>query len=69
MTTKWTDEMRWGAIAQAAVILGIVPDFSKDSMLKVSDMLKAREEQQLVKNRKEGEHQGAPSWYQAKFEE
>jgi hypothetical protein len=60
--------MQWSHVAGAAVILGIVPDFSKASMLTLSNMLKERMDKGLVRNRKEGDHQSAPSWYQGKYE-
>jgi hypothetical protein len=62
---KWTKEMRWNHIGRAAVILGIVPNTSKKSMLTVSTMLEARKD--MVKKRKTGTAQSSPAWYKAKM--
>jgi hypothetical protein len=64
---KWTNELQHSYIALAAVILGLVPDFSIGSMHAVHDMLEKRMAEGKVENRKEGEHRGAPSFYKAKF--
>jgi hypothetical protein len=69
MTKRWTNEQQHSTIAVAAVILGVVPDFSKASMLTVNRMLKEGMAAGRVRNRKEGEHQAAPSWYQAEYED
>jgi hypothetical protein len=69
MAKHWTNEQQHGTIAVAAVILGIVPDFSRGSMLAVNRMLKAGMATGRVRNRKEGAHQAARSWYQAEYEE
>jgi hypothetical protein len=69
MTKRWTNEQQHSTIAVAAVILGVVPDFSKGSMLAVNRMLKEGMATGRVRNRKEGEYQAARSWYQAEYEE
>jgi hypothetical protein len=65
----WTSEQRWGDIAHSAVILGIVPDFSKASMLALNSMLEARRNLGLVQKRKEGTAQSSPAWYKAEYED
>ena len=60
---KETIELEWNIIATAALILGVVPDYSKGSMLQVSNMLKQRMAKNLVNKRKEGTSQSAPAWY------
>ena len=55
--------MRWSEIASAAVILGIVPDFSRGSMFKIVDMLATQVQSGRVKKSKEGDAQSAPASY------
>ena len=64
-----TRELQWHKIARAALILGIVPDYSKGSMTKVADMLKAQVDAGRVTKRKEGDYQGAPAFYSAKLQD
>jgi hypothetical protein len=64
-----TSEKRWSEISAAAVILGIVPDFSRSSMLTVHEMLEAQIAKGLVTKRKEGDHQSAPAYYKCRYEE
>ena len=65
---KWTVEQEWSAIATAAVILGIVPDYSRGSMFKLNAMLMDRKAKGLVDKRKENEDwQGSPAFYKAKY--
>ena len=60
-----TREIRWHEISRAALILGIVPDYSKASMRKVADMLAARVASGEVQKRKMGTAQSAAAYYRA----
>jgi hypothetical protein len=66
---QWSVEQQHSTLAVAAVIFGIVPDFSIGSMHTVHNILKKRIDAGKVRNRKEGPHKSAPSWYQAEYEE
>jgi hypothetical protein len=68
MASKWTKELEWSKLGRAAVILGLVPDTSKKSMLAVNAMLKARMKAGQVKKRKAGTAQSSRAWYCAKME-
>jgi hypothetical protein len=62
-----TREMRWHEVPRAALILGVVPDYSKESMLKVAGMVQAGVDADRVFKRKDGEHQAAAAYYSAKL--
>jgi hypothetical protein len=65
-TKTWTRWQPWNEIARAAVILGIVPDISKASMMHLSDILRKRVEDGSVQKRKAGTAQSAKAEYRAK---
>ena len=54
-------------MSHAAVILGIVPDFGKGSMLTLNNILEERMQAQMIQKRKEGPAQSSPAWYKAKY--
>jgi hypothetical protein len=62
--TGWTQELRWHDIAQSAVIMGVVPDFSRGSMKKLNAFINNLPN---VKKRKEGTGQSSPVYYKAKI--
>jgi hypothetical protein len=60
--------LNWNGISSPRLlILGVVPDYSKGSMLQVSNMLKQRMAKNLVTKRKEGTSQSAPAWYKTTY--
>jgi hypothetical protein len=65
-TSRWTREMRWHEIARAALILGIVPDYSQASMRRLSNSLNARVLSGAVKKRKSGNAQSAAAFYRTR---
>jgi hypothetical protein len=67
-TQSWTPWQTWTEIATAAVILGIVPDYSKTSMLRLSANLHKRVADGSVQKRKAGSAQNAKAEFRAKDE-
>lgn len=63
--TRWTRKMRWNEIARAALILGIVPGYSRGSMFRVADILEQRRAEGKIKKSKSGRSQSAAAYYWA----
>jgi hypothetical protein len=61
--------VQWNVVCRCALILGIIPDYSKGSTLKVAEILKKQIAAGKVVKQKEGEAQSDHAFYAAKVEE
>ena len=67
MRTTTTREMRTNEVYRAAVIFGIISDYSPESIFKVEKILKEQLAAGKIVKRKDGASRTSPAWYAAKI--
>lgn len=66
---KTTRPIRWNEICRAAMVMGLIEDYSKSSCMKVRRMVDARVASGKVIKTKNGKAQSSPSSFRARFVE
>jgi hypothetical protein len=64
---KWTRWLTCDEIARAALILGVIPDYSKGNKFRLNAILRKRVAEGLVQKRKAGPAQNAKAEYRSKL--